>query len=300
MDSLKSLYDKKQYDLILKLTATSEEESDLFYRIAAFTGLGQFEDALFVIQDHQQVLEKDLATLIPIHIDLLCTMERFDQAYSVLDYYSNLPYQSQVVEEILRDIKNVIASEEKKTKLYTISDDELAKYLSSENKEDVLYAIDLLKKRDIFSFLPDVVKVMTTNQNQILRSLMLILLVDKEVDRDLPFLAFDGPLTVNPKKAARPFTGDTFNTLVKRISKEFDDLTLSQNGIQILSNLALYIYPHTLENEDVDEILLAVKLTAMKYLGMKFDSVEQEAKKVQVSEDKVIYYFKLLKIALEE
>ena len=59
MDSLKSLYDKKQYDLILKLTSTSENESDLFYRIAAFTGLGQFEDALYVIQDHQQILEKD-------------------------------------------------------------------------------------------------------------------------------------------------------------------------------------------------------------------------------------------------
>ena len=257
MDSLKSLYDQKQYELILKLTATSELESDLFYRIAAFTGLGQFEEALYVIQDHQQVLESDLATLIPIHIDLLCTMERFDQAYSILDYYSNLPYQSQVVEEILRDIKNVIAAEEKKTKLYTISDDELVKYLLSEKREDVLYAIDLLKKRDIFSFLPDVVKVMTTNKSQILRSLVLILLVDKEVDRDLPFLAFDGPLTVNPKKAVRPFTGEKFNTLVKRISNEFKDLTLSQNGIQILSNLALYIYPHVFEG-DVAEILLAI------------------------------------------
>ena len=135
MDSLKSLYDSKQYELILKLTATSLIESDLFYRIAAFTALGQYDDALFVIQDHQRILEHDLATLVPIHIDLLCTLERFDQAYSILDYYSNLPYQSQIVEETLASMKKVIASEEKKNHLYTISDEELIKLLLSEEKD---------------------------------------------------------------------------------------------------------------------------------------------------------------------
>lgn len=299
MDSLKSLYDNKQYELIIKLTATSEVESDLFYRIAAFTGLGQFEDALFVIQDHQQVLEQDLATLIPIHIDLLCTLERFDQAYSVLDYYSNLPYQSQVVEEILRNIKSVIAAEEKKNKLYTISDDELVNYLLSNKKEEVLYAIDLLKKRDIFYFLPDVVKLMTTNKSQILRSLALILLVDKEVDRDLPFLAFNGPITVNPKKAIRPFTGEAFNTLVKRINNEFNDLTLTQNGIQILSNLALYTYPHPFTGY-LDEILLAIYLTAKKYIGVNIDTLENEASKKNLDANKVIYYFNLIDSALND
>ena len=299
MDSLKSLYDSKQYDLILKLTATSEIESDLFYRIGAFTALGQFEDALFVIQDHQSVLEKDLATLVPIHIDLLCTLERFDQAYSVLDYYSNLPYQSQVVEEILVGMKKVIASEEKKNHLYMISDDELVKYLLSEEKENVLYAIDLLKKRDVLSFLPEIVKVMTTNKNQVIRSLTLMLLVEKEIDRDLPFLAFDGPITVNPKKAIRPFTGETFNTLAKRISIEFKDLTLSQNGIQILSNLALYIYPHAIPN-DLNEVLLAIEITSKKYLGKNVESVELEAKNRGLDSEKVIYYFNLINSALNE
>ena len=299
MDSLKSLYDSKQYELILKLTATSEIESDLFYRIGAFTALGQFEDALFVIQDHQSTLEKDLATLVPIHIDLLCTLERYDQAYSILDYYSNLPYQSQVVEEILASMKKVIASEEKKNHFYSISDDELVKYLLSEEKEDVLYAIDLLKKRDVLSFLPEIVKVLTTNKNQVIRSLTLMLLVEKEVDRELPYLAFDGPMTVNPKKCIRPFTGEVFNTLAKRISFEFKDLTLSQNGIQILSNLALYIYPHPIEN-DLDEVLLAIEITSKKYLGKNVENVELEAKNRNLDSNKVIYYFNLIKDALGE
>ena len=299
MDSLKSLYDSKQYELILKLTATSLIESDLFYRIAAFTALGQYDDALFVIQDHQRILEHDLATLVPIHIDLLCTLERFDQAYSILNYYSNLPYQSQIVEETLASMKKVIASEEKKNHLYTISDEELIKLLLSEEKDNVVYAIDLLKKRDVLSFLPEIVKVMTTNKMQLIRSLALILLVEKEVDRDLPFLAFDGPLTVNPKKVNRPFTGERFNTLAKRISFEFKDLTLSQNGIHILSNLALYIYPHQFD-EDLDEVLFAIETTSKNYLGNKVENVELEAKNKGLNADKVIYYFDLINTALNE
>ena len=47
MDSLKSLLDNKQYELVLKLTETSQSSNDLFYRISAFIFLGKYEDALY-------------------------------------------------------------------------------------------------------------------------------------------------------------------------------------------------------------------------------------------------------------
>ena len=52
MDSLKSLIDQKNYDLVIKLTETSTSSTDLFYRISAFICLGKYEEALFVIQEH--------------------------------------------------------------------------------------------------------------------------------------------------------------------------------------------------------------------------------------------------------
>ena len=256
-------------------------------------------EALYVIQDYQNILEKDLAALIPIHIDLLCTLERYDQAYSVLEYYSNLPYQSQVVEELLVEMKNIIAKEEKKNQLYTISDEQLIKYLHSQNKEDVLYAIDVLKKRDVFDFLIELCQLMRNHPSQIIRSLVLLLLVDKEVDRNLPFLSYQGMITVNPKNAPHPFSNQEFNDLVNKINHETDDLTLSQNGVQILSNLALYIYPFEID-KDLDEILLAVILTSKKYLGVNILDIELEAKNKGLEKEKVIYYFDLINSALNE
>lgn len=299
MDSLKSLLDAKKYDLVIKLTEKSEVVNDLFYRIAAFTLLDKKEEALYVIQDHQKDLESNLVALVPIHIELLCALDRFEQAETVLDYYSNLPYQSQVVEEMLRKMPQVIANYEKKEKLVTISDEELSKKLLSDNVENVLYAIDLLKKRDIFEFLPDVVKVMTTHPKQMVRSLALILLVDKEVDRELPFLSHNGVIMVNPKKITPPFIGVHFIEMVKRMDREFKDLTLSQNGAHILSNYAIYIYPNEID-KDFEELLLAVEITAKQYMSIPTEEIELEAKNKGLDKTKVIYYFNKIKEALED
>ena len=46
MDSLKTLFDKKQYDLVLKITETSKDAQSLFYRISALLALGKSEEAL--------------------------------------------------------------------------------------------------------------------------------------------------------------------------------------------------------------------------------------------------------------
>ena len=146
MDSLKTLIDKKEYDLVIKLTKNSEEADDLFYLIAAYTFKGEYENALYAIQDHQSVLESKLSNLIRIHIELLCALERFDQAHNVLDYYANLPYESQQVEELLRDMPKVIEAEEKKkyaSKYF--NEEQIIEKLTSKDNQEVLFAIELLK-----------------------------------------------------------------------------------------------------------------------------------------------------------
>ena len=51
MDSLKTLMDKKQYDLVLKLTENSQDSLALFYRLSAMLATGRSEDALKLIKD---------------------------------------------------------------------------------------------------------------------------------------------------------------------------------------------------------------------------------------------------------
>ena len=248
MDSLKSLIDQRKYDLVIKLTETSDTATDLFYRISAFICLGKYEDALYVIQDHQKTLESNLASLINAHINLLCALNRFDQAYSVLDYYSNLPYQSQVVEEVLRKMPTLIEVEEKKqTTAKYYDDDQVANLLKSKNDEEVLMALDIIKTRDIFSFLPEISDILLNHKRETIKSYTLMLLAKKELDRNLQMNKLGKIIDVNPKYLIPPFTGAIFNEVIRYFDNAFKDTTIAQTATQLLSQYCIYIYPSVLD-----------------------------------------------------
>lgn len=265
MDNLKSLLDSKQYDLVLKLTETSTSSNDLFYRISAFIFLGKYEDALYVIQDHQETLESNLPALINAHINLLCVLGRFEQAYTVLDYYNNLPYQSQVVEEILRKMPKIIEAEEKKQTTYKFySDEEIEQMLRSDKFEDVLLALDTIKNRDILSFLPILKELLVSDSKEVIKSYILMMLVKKEVDRDLVIVKNGNEIKVNPKHLIPPFMGEIFDGVVKGFDKEFKDSTLSQIATQLFSQYTIYIYPEEYPYS-VKEYLAAFYFLAKDY-----------------------------------
>ncbi len=274
MDSLKTLIDQKKYDLVLKLTESSENANDLFYRISALIYLGRYEDALFVIQDHQKVLETNLASLINAHINLLCVLGRFDQAYTVLDYYSNLPYQNQVVEEILRKMPQVIELEEKKQTTVRFYDDEqIESYLKSDKDEDVLVGLDTIRNRDIFTFLPLLSDLMVNHPNQMIRSYILMMLVQKEVDRPLKMKSLDEIIDVNPKHINPPFTSAVFNETVKRIETDFKDPSLAQSATQLLSEYEIYTYPRSLKDAPKD-LSIALYLIAREYANSPLEDLD--------------------------
>ncbi len=265
MDNLKSLLDSKQYDLVLKLTETSTSSNDLFYRISAFIFLGKYEEALYVIQDHQETLESNLPALINAHINLLCVLGRFEQAYTVLDYYNNLPYQSQVVEEILRKMPKIIEAEEKKQTTYKFySDEEIEQMLRSDKFEDVLLALDTIKNRDILSFLPILKELLVSDSKEAIKSYILMMLVKKEVDRDLVIVKKGKEIKVNPKHLIPPFMGEVFDGVVKGFDKEFKDSTLSQIATQLFSQYSIYIYPEEYPYS-IKEYLAAFYLLAKDY-----------------------------------
>lgn len=274
MDSLKSLLDQKKYDLVIKLTETSTSSSDLFYRISAFIFLGKYEDALYVIQDHQKTLESNLVALINAHINLLCVLNRFDQAYSVLDYYSNLPYQSQIVEETLRKMPEVIASEEKKqNSIKYYDDDQLLEMLSSGEDEQILLALDVIKSRDIFTFLPKLSSLLVNYHRETIKSYILMLLVQKELDRNLKINKLGQVIDVNPKYLHAPFSSPTFNEVVRYFDHELKNLSLSQTATQLFSQYCIYIYPKELE-KDAWLYTLVFKDIASEYMSSTLGAIE--------------------------
>ena len=302
MDSLKTLLDQKKYDLIIKLTETSQTANDLFYRISAFICLGKYEEALYVIQDNQKTLESNLASLINAHINLLCALNRFDQAYTTLDYYANLPYQSQVVEELLQKMPQVIEAEEKKSSsLKFYDDDTISKLLSSDKDEEVLMALDIIKNRDIFSFLPEVSKLLLSHPKEIIKSYALMLLVQKELDRKLQINKNGKIITVVPKYLTPPFTGVIFNQVVKYFDSEFHDLTITQTATQLLSQYCIYIYPNFLDKSP-KLYAVAFYLIASKYAGASLNEEQRSAliSKTEVNADELDELIKEIETSLAD
>ena len=269
MDNLKSLMDRKEYDLVLRLTKNSTDPNELFYRVSALIASGKYQDGLACIEENKTILQKDLYLLMHVHIELLCILGKFDEAYAALEYYKNLPYESQKVEELLKELPNVIRLEERKRFTTNVMDeDELIKKLGSDDSNEVLIALDSVRSRDIGPYLGAISKIMVSFPKQSIRSFALLLLVQKKVDKVLKFNHIDNIIDVNPSQLVPPFIGDDFNNFVRQLSNELKDPSLSETAIQIVSSYLIYIYPDKL-NPNYDLVSAALYIIASEYLQSK-------------------------------
>ncbi len=274
MDSLKSLMDKKQYDLVLKLTENTTDRTYLFYRISAFLAIGKPLESLEVIKNNRPELEKDLLILIKIHIEILCIIGKFEEAYEEMERYKNLPYVSQQVEELLASLPKYIRDEERKMLSgREMNDEQVKKLLRSPEMNDAIIALDIVRERDINKYLDDLKWLMVNHSLQSIRSFSLFVLVQKKIDGLFKFKHIDKIIEVNPSLLTPPFVEEPFNGLVKRLSVEFNDPSLSDNAIQILSTHLMFIYPEDIPYAE-DEIIEALYQVSSTYLQSKKEELK--------------------------
>lgn len=271
MDSLKSLMDKRQYDLVIKLTEDSQDMNYLFYRISALLATGKGEEALSVIKKNREILQGDLPLLMKIHIEILCLLNNFDEAYEEVKYYENLPYVSQEVEEIIRDLPKLVREEEKKSlSNRELSNDALKERLKSNEETVVLPALDMVRGRDINMFLPDIQRIMLSFPKQSIRSFALLLLVQKNIDKELSFNHLGKAIKINSSKLEPPFIGNEFNDFVRSLQNEIKDPAVSDDAIQILSSYIIYMYPEKLE------INYSVLIEALRTISEEYLQIENK------------------------
>lgn len=269
MDSLSSLLSKKQYDLVIKITENSTDGEELFCRLAALVSLGKINDAINLINKHHLILEKtNLYSIINWHIDLLCAVGMFDEAFDAASYYRELPYESQKVEELLQGLTKRIRKEEKEfEKLYRPSNDDVMKFLSSSNDEEVLYAIKELETLDISPFMEKIKDLLINYPKQTVRSYLLLLLVFKRYDKTISFDSLGDIIEVNPSKIGAPFIDKNWESFVKAVNEYSKDTTLVDNVIKLSSLYIILTYPKEL---DLDEIFISSMFEISKsYLGQE-------------------------------
>lgn len=291
MDSLKTLMDKKSYDLVLKLTENSNDALSLFYRLSALLAVGQSEQALNLIYTKRIILQERLAILIKIHIEILCLLKRFDDAYNELKYYEELPYESQEVEELLRAMPDYIKKEEmNRGQRRMMDEEEIQKRLMSKDDEEVLSALDEIKNLRVEPYLLPILKIMRSYPRQVVRSFALLLLVNQKYDKEVDFLRDDKLIKVVPSSLEEPFSIPGFDSLQAfsfALQSMYHDPSIANNAMNIVSSYIIYIYPNSI-NYSPNESLIIFGYLAKRMLQIEEDDLKEVCLSKKIDYAKVI------------
>lgn len=303
MDSLKSLMDKKQYDLVLKLTENSQDSLALFYRLSALLATGRSEDALKLIAAKRQILLAKPGVLMKIHIELLCLLGKFDEAYSELRYYQELPYENQETEELLNSLPKYIREEEIKVyKRQEVGQDEIRKKLMSKNDVDVLSALDAVRGQQLESFLLPILNIMKTYPKQMVRTFALLLLVANKYDKKVELLHNDKNIEVVPSELKEPFYIDRLGNiedLTVLFQNEYHDPSLSQNALNVLSSYMVYIYPDEVKYSK-EQLLVIFGYIAKELLQIKDNDLSKMCEQYSLDEEEIRVEVNKIKAHLED
>ena len=289
MDNLDTLFEKKQFDLVIKLTELSDDPKERFLRISSFMSLGKVDEALDDIVKYQSVLEKKYPLqLMKIHFELLLSKKLYEEARLALKHYENLPYVSQAVEEFMRDMKTRIEDEAHPHGNKSYSIDEMCEILENETNQGIVsQAVFSLKDYNINIYI-DSLKIFL-NRDYVhpnFRTYALILLVDNKFDENLDFLSLNGIIRVNPSKLFPPFMSKSFNEVCKLISEKCNqNITLTETALHLFNCYIIDTYPIDIYSDSVDDLSSAVVYIASEYLhadAIKIDEkVERIAKNIR-------------------
>lgn len=303
MDSLKTLMDKKQYELVLKLTENSEDSLSLFYRLSALLAVNKINEALSLIKYKKQILLAKPGILMKIHIEILCLLGKFEEAYEELNYYKELPYENQQTEELLRYLPKYIREEE--LKLYRrkeVGQEEIRKKLLSKDDNEVLAALDAVRGQNLNSFLLPILGIMKSYPKQMIRAFALLLLVAKRYDKIVQYLSNDKLIEVKPSELGDPFVladiGD-IEAISQAFQNAYHNPSLAQNAVNILSSYLVYNYPNK-PPYTADELVVIFGSLAQELLQIKDYDLAKMCEERGLNKEEILTEINKIKEHLED
>ena len=258
-----------KYQQIINKLKDTKNNDELFILLNAYINEKLYEDAIKLIENNSQLVKEKPLHIIKLHIELLLSLELFDEASIAYKKYLELPYMSQEVEEYLKQKPSLIEERKdvNKNKTYTI--DEIDEILTTHYDQgkimDVLFSLDnynilkLLTPIEIFLLRKDV--------HPSLRTYALISLVSNNISSPVQILKDGKKITVVPNKLKPPFCDDNFKKVIKYIESElYKDPSVQQIAFQLLNNYVLDCYPDDVLNDvDLNEFCLALTSLAKDY-----------------------------------
>lgn len=280
MDNLDSLFNKKEYQLILDLTKDSKDPKELLMRVSCLVILGKTDEALDEIEKNQSLIETHYQLrLMKLHFELLLSKKLFDESRIALKHYENLPYVSQEVEEFMREMKDRIEDESHPKSSQRFELDEIYDILEKDNDQAKISQVLFSLKNYNLNIYIESLKIFMLREdvNPNFRTYALILLLDEKFNQEIKFRTSDGIITVNPSKLEAPFMSLKFNEVCKGIvSKANNNVSLTETALHLFNCYIIDTYPSDIYHDGCDKLASAFIAIANEYLGQDTSSVDEE------------------------
>ena len=262
-----------------------------FVEIADKLSHSDGQSAMALIHDNRDLLFAfDPEKTLRANFELRFLLGQFDEAYEDLSYYAALPYVSQAVEEILRDLPKLIrANELASHKGEKFNETEAHAALSDgEDPYAVMGVLQALRERDITPFLEEIKDLLHSGIHDDVKTFALLLLVAKGIQGEVLLIKRDKAYRLDLAKLGNPWEAEEHIALKKEISA-LKDLGLGNVCLQLLDQLTLAYYPERLylSNDDKDDFLEALKSLALTYLGNEEKAPSNDKQKEILSKMKL-------------
>ncbi len=278
MDSLSSLIDKGEYELVLTLSELSSAPEDLLFRLVALLHLNRSEEAMELLDKNRHELFRYKPVLtMKYDFELRFARNEFDEAYEDLNEFEQEDYISQEVEEALREARKLIRRKERGAKKKELSPEEIHARLIGEDAYLTLEALNALKPLDITPYMGDVEHLLLNNPSKEVCSYALILLVAKGFDRPVKAKTIFGKeLEVTPTELTPPLTGEKFDSFRREILATGKDPSLARNAATLLEQISVLVFPQDIFRlYQHDALKLGLFLLAAKYLQTTVDGLTE-------------------------
>ncbi len=280
MDNLDSLFNKKEYQLVLDLTKDSKDPKELLMRVSCLVILGKSDEALDEIEKNQSLIEsKYQLRLMKLHFELLLSKKLFDEARIALKHYENLPYVSQEVEEFMREMKDRIEEESHPKSSQKFELDEIYDILEKDSDQAKISQVLFSLKNYNLNIYIESLKIFMLREdvNPNFRTYALILLLDEKFNQEIKFRSTEGIITVNPSKLEPPFMSFKFNEVCKKIvSKANNNVSLTETALHLFNCYIIDTYPSDIYYDGCDKLASAFIAIANEYLGQDTSSLDEE------------------------
>ena len=259
-----------------------QQGNALFIELSGLLKEGKGEEAIALLSKNRDLLFKvDPAKTLRANFELRFLLDQFDEAYEDLEYFSNLPYVNQEIEETLRGLPKLIRANELASSKKRNFDEEEAHAALSDGEDPyaVLGILQQLKERDLTPYLEEIRALLSSSIHDDVKTFALLLLVEKNINDEFLLIKKEKTYRINPSKLGNPFSCKEYLETRKKIVQS-KDASLVSVGVQLLDQITISCYPERLFKEgEGEDFLLALIEIAKSYLGIVSKEKSSESMK---------------------